>query len=169
MTIQNTLQQGVLSNGMSAEDMDIKKVGAGDTADESPLQQEGAGLLAVADGSTAAIDSAEVANAPPLRNRVKLTQTSEVYDCMPEESILQGMARLGRRGIPLGCLNGGCGICKVAVMSGKWQKTGLMSRAHVSEDEEARGIVLACRAAPCSDVEIEVLGKMQKSVFKGWG
>lgn len=114
-------------------------------------------------------DSIEAAPASDKRYRVKLTQTNEVYECLPCENMLQGMARLGRRGIPIGCLNGGCGICKVAVVAGEWEKTGLMSRAHVSEEEEARGIVLACRAAPCSDVEIEVLGKMQKSVFKGWG
>lgn len=109
------------------------------------------------------------ASVPDQRYRVRLTQTNEAYECMPSESMLQGMARLGRRGIPIGCLNGGCGICKVAVVAGEWEKTGLMSRAHVSAEEEARGIVLACRAAPCSDVDIEVLGKMQKSVFKGWG
>ncbi|WP_284431775.1 2Fe-2S iron-sulfur cluster-binding protein [Rugosibacter aromaticivorans] len=106
--------------------------------------------------------------APAMRYRVKLKQTNEVYECLPHESMLQGMARLGRRGIPIGCLNGGCGICKVAVVAGAWEKTGLMSRAHVSAEEEARGTVLACRAAPSSDIEIEVLGKMQKAVFKGW-
>ncbi|MDO9450850.1 MAG: 2Fe-2S iron-sulfur cluster-binding protein [Rugosibacter sp.] len=115
------------------------------------------------------VDSIDPAPAPDKRYRVKLTQTNEVYECLPCENMLQGMARLGRRGIPIGCLNGGCGICKVAVVAGEWEKTGLMSRAHVSEEEEARGIVLACRAAPSSDVDIEVLGKMQKSVFKGWG
>jgi len=115
------------------------------------------------------VDNVEAAPSADQRYRVKLAQTNEVYECMPRESMLQGMARLGRRGIPIGCLNGGCGICKVAVVAGEWEKTGLMSRAHVSAEEEARGIVLACRASPCSDVEIEVLGKMQKSVFKGWG
>lgn len=117
-------------------------------------------------------NGADNIEAPPTLDKrycVKLTQTKEVYECLPSESMLQGMARLGRRGIPIGCLNGGCGICKVAVVAGEWEKTGLMSRAHVSEEEEARGVVLACRATPCSDVEIEVLGKMQKSVFKGWG
>lgn len=141
---------------LSAEEMEASKVGAGNTA-----IKDTAADVTEADGA--------VASAQPQRYRVKLTQSSEVYECLPEESMLQGMARLGRRGIPLGCLNGGCGICKVAVVSGEWQKTGLMSRAHVSEEEEARGVVLACRAAPGSDVEIEVLGKMQKSVFKGWG
>lgn len=114
-------------------------------------------------------DNVDPSSVPDQRYRVKLVQTSEVYECLPRENMLQGMARLGRRGIPIGCLNGGCGICKVAVVAGKWEKTGLMSRAHVSVEEEARGIVLACRATPCSDVDVEVLGKMQKSVFKGWG
>ncbi len=106
---------------------------------------------------------------PAAHYRVKLKQTDETYECLPHESVLQGMARLGRRGIPVGCLNGGCGICKVAVVAGVWEKTGLMSRAHISAEDEARGIVLACRAAPCSDIEVEVLGKMQKAVFRGWG
>lgn len=107
--------------------------------------------------------------APATRYRVELTQTKETYECFPHETLLQGMARLGRRGIPVGCLNGGCGICKVAVVQGTWEKTGLMSRAHVSAEDEARGILLACRAAPCSDIQVEVLGKMQKAFFKGWG
>jgi 3-phenylpropionate/trans-cinnamate dioxygenase ferredoxin reductase subunit len=107
--------------------------------------------------------------APATHYRVELTQTKEAYECLPHENMLQGMARLGRRGIPVGCLNGGCGICKVAVVQGEWESTGPMSRAHVSAEEEARGIILACRATPCSDIQIEVLGKMQKAVFKGWG
>jgi 3-phenylpropionate/trans-cinnamate dioxygenase ferredoxin reductase subunit len=102
-------------------------------------------------------------------HRVELTQTGESYTCLPNENMLQGMARLGRRGIPIGCLNGGCGICKVAVETGEWQSTGPMSRAHVSAEEEARGVVLACRATPCTDIRITVLGKMQKGLFKGWG
>lgn len=96
------------------------------------------------------------------RHRVELAQTGETYDCLPDENILHGMARLGRRGIPIGCLNGGCGICKIAIETGNWRSTGPMSRAHISAEEEARGIVLACRAAPCTDIRIAVLGKMQK-------
>ena len=114
-------------------------------------------------------DEDVISAAPATHYRVELTQTKETYECLPHETLLQGMARLGRRGIPVGCLNGGCGICKVAVVQGSWESTGPMSRAHVSAEEEARGIILACRAAPCSDIQVEVLGKMQKSVFKGWG
>jgi hypothetical protein len=39
-----------------------------------------------------------------------------------------------------------------------------MSRQHVSADEQAEGVVLACRIMPESDLVLEVLGKMQKCV-----
>lgn len=98
---------------------------------------------------------------------VTITQTGERYSCSMEESLLAGMARLGRRGIPAGCLNGGCGVCKVRVVHGEVQKLGPVSRAHVSVDEEQAGYSLACRIAPRGDVELEVAGKMQKPFFKG--
>jgi len=83
-------------------------------------------------------DEDVISAAPATHYRVELTQTKETYTCLPHETLLQGMARLGRRGIPVGCLNGGCGICKVAVVQGSWESTGPMSRAHVSAEEEAR-------------------------------
>jgi ferredoxin len=101
---------------------------------------------------------------------VTLQQTGEVYDCIEGETILKGMARLGKKGIPAGCLNGGCGVCKVSITSGKVHKTGPMSRAHVSAEEEAKGVYLACRVALIENVEIEVLGKMKKAViYRAWG
>jgi ferredoxin len=42
----------------------------------------------------------------------------------------------------------------------------LMSREHVSEDDEREGRVLACRVRPCSDVHLTVIGKMKKSVVR---
>jgi hypothetical protein len=38
-----------------------------------------------------------------------------------------------------------------------------MSRAHVSEEDEAQGIVLACRIVPDEDLEVEVIGKLQRA------
>ncbi|WP_176317827.1 2Fe-2S iron-sulfur cluster-binding protein [Burkholderia vietnamiensis] len=99
---------------------------------------------------------------------VTVKQTGERFSCALGESLLSGMARLGRRGIPVGCLSGGCGVCKVAVCRGSVRKTGAMSHAHISEAEEAQGVVLACRVAPTDDVELEVVGKMQKPFFKGF-
>lgn len=107
-------------------------------------------------------------NGCDVRVAVTITQTGERYNCSVQESLLAGMARLGRRGIPVGCLNGGCGVCKVRVVQGEVQKLGPLSRAHVSADEEQVGYSLACRIAPQSDVELEVAGRMQKPFFKGF-
>ena len=50
-----------------------------------------------------------------MEYQVLIEDTGEHYACDERESVLHGMARLGRRGIPLGCRGGGCGICKVQI------------------------------------------------------
>lgn len=92
--------------------------------------------------------------------KVVIEESDTSYQCRPQESLLEGMRRLGRRGIPLGCRGGGCGVCKVLIAEGNYQKA-VMSRAHVSEDDEAQGRVLACRVFPCSDISLKVIGRMQ--------
>ncbi len=98
---------------------------------------------------------------------VTIAQTGERYACAAGESLLAGMAKLGRRGIPVGCLNGGCGVCKVRVLHGAVRKLGPISRAHVSADEEGDGYALACRVVPDGDVELEVAGRLSKPFFCG--
>lgn len=104
---------------------------------------------------------------PPTMRRITITQTGETFSCPNGQSILAGMARMGRRGIPAGCLGGGCGVCKVRLHSGRVDKIGPVSRAHVSVEEEADGFTLACRVAPCEDVELEVAGLFKKPFLKG--
>ena len=94
--------------------------------------------------------------------RVSVTQSGESFECATSESLLAGMLRLGRKGIPVGCVNGGCGVCKVRIVSGAVQSLGPVSRAHVSADEEARGYTLACRVAPTEAVQLEVAAKLRK-------
>ncbi|HDR8990758.1 TPA: 2Fe-2S iron-sulfur cluster binding domain-containing protein [Burkholderia vietnamiensis] len=103
------------------------------------------------------------------RHRVRIVQTGEVYQCSEFETLLQGMGRIGRKGIPVGCLNGGCGVCKIRVPVGTVRCVGPMSRAHVSGDEEARGVCLACRVAPIDSVEVDVVGKLKKALTFHWG
>jgi ferredoxin len=76
------------------------------------------------------------------------------------------MEALGRKGIPVGCRGGGCGVCKVEITSGQYTKR-VMSRDHVTAEEEARGCVLACRVKPLSDISLKVVGKMKKNVVRG--
>ena len=94
--------------------------------------------------------------------RVSVAQSGESFECATSESLLAGMLRLGRKGIPAGCVNGGCGVCKVRIVSGAVQSLGPVSRAHVSLDEEAQGYTLACRVAPTEAVQLEVAAKLRK-------
>lgn len=100
--------------------------------------------------------------------QVTIAQTGESYPCAIGESLLQGMMRLGRKGIPVGCVNGGCGVCKVRVTQGTTEVLGPVSRAHVSAEEETQGYTLACRVGPTCEVALEVAGKMSKPFFKGF-
>jgi len=99
---------------------------------------------------------------------VQVLQTGETYLCATSESLLQGMLRLGRRGIPAGCVNGGCGVCKVQILEGEVRSLGPVSRAHVSAEEEAGGCTLACRVAPVTPVQLAVAGKFEKPFQKGF-
>jgi len=96
---------------------------------------------------------------------ITIADTGETYRCGEQRSVLEGMEALGKRGIPVGCRGGGCGVCKIKVLSGDYDKR-VMSREHVSEDEEAHGCVLACRVKPRSDLALSVIGLMKKNVCR---
>lgn len=94
---------------------------------------------------------------------VRLDNTGEAFSCRGDQNVLLGMEALGRRGIPVGCRGGGCGVCKVRITAGEYT-VSKMSRACVSADEESHGIALACKVFPRSDLSLEVIGKMVKGV-----
>jgi 3-phenylpropionate/trans-cinnamate dioxygenase ferredoxin reductase subunit len=100
--------------------------------------------------------------------QVTIAQTGECYPCAIGESLLAGMLKLGRKGIPVGCVNGGCGVCKVRVLEGGVASLGPVSRAHVSVAEEAAGYTLACRVGPTAAVRLEVAGKFEKPFTRGY-
>lgn len=102
----------------------------------------------------------------PSSHRVTIADTGEAYSCNSAETVLVGLARLGKRGIPVGCRGGGCGVCKVEVVSGQYRKR-VMSRTHVNADDEACHRVLACCIYPSSDVVVRAIGAMQKSLNRG--
>lgn len=94
-----------------------------------------------------------------------IQDTGEHYACTDTRSVLEGMEALGRRGIPVGCRNGGCGVCKVHITSGAYVAR-VMSREYVSVEDECEGRVLACRVRPASDLQLRVIGKMKKNVCR---
>ncbi len=99
------------------------------------------------------------------RHQITIIDTGEIYACAESQHLLKGMVSLGKRGIPSGCHGGGCGVCKVKIKEGDYS-TRVMSREHVTEEEEAQGIVLACRTFPRSNISLEVIGKLSKNVLR---
>jgi ferredoxin len=95
--------------------------------------------------------------------KILIEDTHEEYKCRENQSLLLGMEALGKKGIPVGCRGGGCGVCKIEILQGEVIKRP-MSRDHISQEEEDRGCVLACRVRPLSDIRLKVVGKMRKSV-----
>lgn len=100
---------------------------------------------------------------PDLTHRILLNESGETFTCHAGEAALVAMAKSGRRGIPLGCRGGGCGVCKVEVIEGQYSKK-IMSRSHISLEDEKANRVLACCIFPESDLRIHVIGRMQRSI-----
>lgn len=76
--------------------------------------------------------------------------------CSESERILIAMERAGQKGIPVGCRNGGCGICKIRVLSGDYVR-GKMSVAHISDDAAKNNYALACRVYPRGEMIVETV------------
>lgn len=65
----------------------------------------------------------------------------------------------GGRAIPVGCRGGGCGVCRVRVLDGRYT-TGVMSAACVTPEEKEQGVALACKLFAESDLSLQVLGEI---------
>ena len=89
------------------------------------------------------------------KHRVEIVNLQQEYFCAPGNSLLVGMEKFNGRFIAVGCRGGGCGVCKVRIVSGD-HSSKRMSKAHISEGEAAEGMALACRVFPEGDMKIEV-------------
>lgn len=94
-----------------------------------------------------------------MAHRVTIHDTGEVFRCADDVHVLAAMELARCHGIPVGCRNGGCGACRVRIISGHF-KTRKMNRAVVSAQEEAEGCVLACKTYPLGDIAVQVLGRV---------
>jgi len=88
-----------------------------------------------------------------------LTAETKYYG-RDDESLFRAMIKSGKGCIKYGCEGGGCGVCKIQITEGEYERFKNMSRAHVSEEEEKEGIVLACCVKPKSDI---TLAKFKKN------
>ncbi len=94
--------------------------------------------------------------------QISIEDSGDVFVCAAGRNVLKAMEKLGRKGIPVGCRGGGCGICRVQVIGKGQYHTGKMSREQVSLEDEKKGICLACKLVPESNLRLKVLGQWQK-------
>jgi ferredoxin len=76
------------------------------------------------------------------------------FPCRADQSLLAAMMAAGHRALAVGCRSGGCGVCRVRILSGRFA-TGHMNRAVVTVADEQAGILLSCRTFPRSDIRLE--------------
>ncbi|NVK20508.1 MAG: 2Fe-2S iron-sulfur cluster binding domain-containing protein [Methylocystaceae bacterium] len=76
------------------------------------------------------------------------------YPCYEGQRLLHAIEGAGGDCIRVGCREGGCGVCRVKIHSGEYE-TGIMSKAHIGEEEKKQGLVLSCRVYPKGDLTVE--------------
>ncbi|WP_417227493.1 2Fe-2S iron-sulfur cluster-binding protein [Amphritea sp.] len=92
--------------------------------------------------------------ADSLMHQIHVVNRDQCFSCREDQALLIGMERRNAAAINIGCRGGGCGVCKIRILSGEYE-TKRMSKVHVSEEELQQGFVLACRVFPRTDLEIE--------------
>jgi CDP-4-dehydro-6-deoxyglucose reductase len=73
----------------------------------------------------------------------------------PNETLLTGLRRAGYAA-NIGCLRGGCGICRIRVIEGAISYRETVAETVLPPEERADGVCLLCRAVPETDTVIEV-------------
>ncbi len=95
---------------------------------------------------------------------IAIVETGEHFECNSDVSVIDAQRQVGLRAISSQCRSGGCGLCKVRIISGTYAALP-MSRAHISVHDSGAGIVLACRIKPRSALLISVATGVQRFVW----
>lgn len=87
------------------------------------------------------------------------------YNCAPNVTPLQA-ARNHFIPIPTGCKQGGCGMCKVKVLSGEYDQELVRSHDALSDEDLQNGFALACCMTAKSELEIIAIEDYEKEQKK---
>ncbi len=84
--------------------------------------------------------------------KVRIAQADRTIDVPTGGTILEAALDAGI-GYPFGCQSGNCGACKSHLVKGEVTMDGYSEFA-LSDEEKARGLILACRAVPWEECEV---------------
>src|SRR5262245_64168802 len=85
---------------------------------------------------------------------VSFAPVGDLVVCRGDESVLAAIMRSGAK-VMFGCRGGGCGTCKMRLLSGRVDH-GRCSVAVLPEAEKRAGAFLSCQARPLSDLRVEL-------------
>ncbi len=88
--------------------------------------------------------------------QITVVDRKMVWTCRKGLTLAESADKSGKGHLFRGCHGGGCGVCKVLVLEGSFERKK-ESSAHITEDDKSANIVLACCAKPNSDLSIEIL------------
>ncbi|MDR1319153.1 MAG: 2Fe-2S iron-sulfur cluster binding domain-containing protein, partial [Treponema sp.] len=54
------------------------------------------------------------------RYRIYVEDTNISFCCAGDEAVLKAMIRAGKGPLRHGCCGGGCGVCRMKIVSGEW-------------------------------------------------
>ena len=84
--------------------------------------------------------------------KVRIAQADRTIE-VPTGATILGTALDAGIAYPFGCQSGNCGACKSHLVKGEVTMEGYSEFA-LSDEEKARGLILACRAVPWEDSEV---------------
>ena len=90
---------------------------------------------------------------------ISIKDTEAEFECSEHESVFAAMIRSRKGPVTYGCCGGGCGVCRMKIVSGDYEIYKKMSRAHVSAQDIEQKILLLCCVQPRSDMSIAVVNE----------
>ena len=84
--------------------------------------------------------------------KVRIASADRMIDVPARTTILDAALDAGLS-FPFGCQSGNCGACKSLLVTGEVTMKGYSEFA-LSDEEKARGLILACRAVPGAACEV---------------
>jgi len=99
-------------------------------------------------------------------HRITLSPVGIVVTCGPDQTVLTAILRSGAS-VMFGCRGGGCGTCKMRLISGRVDH-GRCSAAILPQEERESGWILSCQARPRSDLSVELTAANKYRLLSSW-
>ncbi len=92
-----------------------------------------------------------------MKHNIHVRDKSAIHLCQENKNLMDTLS-VHANIVPKACHNGACGVCRIKIHDGKFEKLK-MNKKHILQEDEHNNILLACRVFPRGDMDIEFLPK----------